>query len=434
MQRATAWVLTALAAALLVGHAGAAPAESPYSPKVAEVLAIRMAQVDAVNRLTDRVLSARLAGGKTVGAVLGHGSRGEIDLRVFLRTARRVGPPRVYSDAVAECDVHVPVDVLTQKVVALCGQDAGAPDVLALGDGAIDGYLGQSGSGRPVPGLPEEVIGRVMAAPPEVLPEMFPAGWERVTGTGRVLAVRAARVAAYEAMAVRLRAILLAPSESVGDLVGNASASQAAFEAYVRSLAVTGEPRLMPDRIAEVEVSAPLRGLIEVLKDIRRLRLPETSVTEEQLDRLSVRIKSDAITVAGRGMPPQEATRPAAAPLVAGGQALPDWATTVLLATGTARLSRDETDPNRARLLAARSAKVRALADLDNQVNQVILQDGVTVRSRAATDAVFRSDLEVFLDSARTVRYRATDEGRVWEVVLRLPLLRLYACSRRSKE
>jgi len=417
-------------AAAVVLAAACAAGGGEYTPEQAEMLAVRMAQVDAVERLTDMVLGAALPSGETVGEALGRGSPKEIALRVFLRSARMVGPARVYSDGVAEVDVQASADVVAAKVASLTGRASGRIPIDALPVGPIEGNLGASGRGGAPAGLSEEVVRRVASAPSADLPEMFPAGWRRVTAAGRVLAARAARVAAYEAMADRLKRILLGRSETVADLVGGSAAAEAAFDAYVRSLPAAGTPRFMPDGIAEVEVATPLARLVAVLKNIRRFRGPGTRQTEGAIDRLSVRIKSDRIAVTGRGMPPPETIRPASAPTVAGGEALPDWATDVLEAVGTAEVSADVPDARQNRLLAVRSAKVRALADLERQVNAVVLDGGTTVRQRAARDTVFRRDLETFLDSARTARCRSLRDGRAWEVVLRLPLLRLYEFSR----
>jgi len=430
MHRAIAPTLT-IVAVLLAVCAGFADAD--YTPRQTEALAIRAAQVGGLDRLTRMVLEAHVGPEETVAEALGAGSPKEIALRVFLRSARMVGPPRVYSDGVAEVDVEAPLDVVVAEVAALLGRRPETVGLEDLRERAIDGSLVTSGRGRAPPGVSQEVLERLDATPPEELPELFPAGWERVTATGRVLAIRAARVAAYRAMADRLRRILLGKTGSVGDLVQGVSAAESAFEAYVRSLPVTGPPRLMPDRIAEVEVSASLRGLIAVLKDIRRLRGAGSRWTDEQIDRLSVRVKSDCITVVGRGMPPPEEVRPAPAPTAAAGEALPDWATDVLEARGTARLSPEVPDGKEARLLAARSAKGRALAALRRKVDQMTLADGVTVRARAARDPTFRRDLETFLDSARTALCRPVEDGRAWEVTLRLPLLRLYEFSRHGR-
>ncbi len=427
MRRAIAVTLTTVA--VLVA-ARAAAADAAYTPAQREMLAIRAAHVAGLDRLTRRVLDARLGPEETVAQALGAGGPKEIALRVFLRSARMVGAPRLYSDGVAEVDVEAPLDAVVAKVVDLVGQ---RPERVGLEDlkrRAIDGLLSTSGRGRAPPGVSAEVLERLEAAPVEALVDMYPAGWERVTATGRVLAVRAARVAAYEAMVDRLKGILLGKTETVGDLVQGTSAAEAALEAYVRSRPVAGPPRLMPDGIAEVEVAAGVRRFIEVLKDIRRLRGQGSRWTDEQIDRLSVRVKSARITVVGRGMPPPEAIRPA--PTVAAGEALPDWAADVLEARGTARLSPAVPDGKRARLLAARSAKGRALATLRRKVDRLGLGNGTTVRARAARDATFRRDVETFLDSARTAVYRPVEDGRAWEVVLRLPLLRLYQFSRRG--
>jgi len=419
--------------AAVVLSAACAAGGGEYSAEQAQRLAVRMAQVDAVNRLTERVLAVALPSGETVREALGPGSRKDIALRVFLRSARMVGPPRVYSDGVAEVDVQAPVEVIAEKVAALSGRTPDQVPLASLCVGPIGANLSASGRGRAPEGLSAETVRRIASAPADELTEMYPAGWRRVTAASRVLAARSARVAAYEAMADRLKGLLLGRSETVADLVAGSAAAKAAFDAYVRSLPVAGPPRFMPDGIAEVEVATPLARLIAVLKRLRRIRGRDTGPSAERIDRLSVRIKSDRIAVTGRGMPPPEAVRPAPAPTVAGGEALPDWAAETLEAAGTAEISPDVSDARRNRLLAVRAAKVRALADLERQVNAVVLDGGTTVRQRAARDPVFRRDLETFLDSARPVRCRSLDEGRAWEVVLRLPLLRLYAFSRREE-
>jgi hypothetical protein len=427
MRRAT---VTMLAAAVLAPASAAAHAA--YTPQQAEMLAVRTAQVDAVNRLTEMVLGVELASGGTVREALGPGTRKEIALRVFLRSARMVGPARVYSDGVAEVDVQAAADVVAAEVAALTGRTPAEVPVASLIASPIEPNLSAVGRGTAPPGLSDEAVRRIASAPRDRLPEMYPAGWRRVTAAGRVLASREARLAAYEALSQRLKGVVLGRTETVAGLVDGLPATEAAFEVYVRSLPVPGPPRFMPDRIAEVEAAAPLAGLIEILKHLRRLRPGGTRLTDEGIDRLSVRIKSERIAVVGRGMPPPEEIRPESVPAAAGGAALPDWATEVLRATGTADLSRDVIEAIQNRVLAVRSAKVRALAALEEQVDAIVLEDGTTVRARAARDAVFRRDLETFLDSARTVRQRPLRDGRAWEVTLRLPLLRLYEFSRRE--
>src|SRR4030042_575230 len=104
----------------------------------------------------------------------------------------------------------------------------------------------------------------------------------------------------------------------------------------------------------------------------------------------------------GRGVPPPASVR-AARPEGPGPSApLPDWAAQALEATGAATLPDEIADRDRARVLAARSAKARALADLESRLNAVKLDDGRTVAERAAKDEVFRNDVTAFLGSART--------------------------------
>ena len=423
-------LVVALAAAAAFAAETAVPARG-YTADQARLLAIDVAHADGVNRLAEMALGARVSAVRTLGEALGFASDGEIALRVFLRSARVIGEPRVYSDGVAEVDAEIPIEAVIRKVHDL--YTPGEHETAAMDElryQAVDDMLRTSGTGRPPGGISDEVMRGVEAARPEDLPELFPAGWEGVTATGRVEAVRRARVRAYEAMGLRLRGLLLGQTETVDGLLGGVSAAEAMFDAFVRSLPVAGDPRMMPDRIAEVDVAAPVRDVIRVLKDVRRLRGSEVRLTEEQIDRLSVRLKTDRLAVTGRGMPPADAVHAADAPAVAGGAPLPDWATQVLEATGTARFSDDVADREEARVLAARAAKVRAGADLRQQVDALTLAEDLTVRQLAARDPAFARDVGTFLSSAHTRAHRATPDGKAWEVTLRLPLIRLYACYR----
>jgi hypothetical protein len=430
-----AGLLFATAAAFLglAAIAGAAtprpPAPAPPDEKV--TLAVRAAQVDALDHLADLVLTARLSAEKTIGQAVGPGSDGEIAIRVLLRSARMSAEPRVYSDGLAEVDLEIHSDEVARliRTLGLLG-DGKTSSPADLDYRTLEGCLRASGSGRAPLDIPPDLAKRAAAARPDDVPEMFPVGWGRVTPAGRVAAIREARVRAYDAMAALICDIPLAEADKIGVLAGQGTPGAKVFEAFVRSLPVAGEPRMMPDRIAEVEIAAPLCDVIRTLKEVRTLSEGPARWTADDIDRLSVRLKTDRLTVTGRGMPPPSEIRPVEARVVGGGRPLPDWATEVYEARATARFSDEVANPAEARVLAARSAKVRALADLEKQIDGVKLDDGRTVRQRAAKDEVFRRDVKTFLSSAKPALHRAADDGKGWEVVLRLPLVRLYEFSR----
>ena len=402
-----------------------------YTPEQEKLLVIRVAHADGYVRLADAILAAHLADDKTVASAITPAGDAEVALRTFLRSARLIGDPRIYSDGVAEVDLEISLESVVQKVGQLCGAAAAGPAALAdLRSQAVDGFLRASGRGRVPPDLMPGILAKVEAAKQDEPVEMFPAGWERVTGCGRIEAERRARVAAYAAMGDLIRGIQVSPTARVGELVAGSSAAEAALDVFIRGLPVTGPPRLMPDGIAEVDVAAAVRDLIKVLKDVRALAPGDPRWSDDAIDQLSVRLKTDRLVVTGHGMPSPEDVRPAES--LAGPPAAPppDWATEVLEARGVARLPDDVQDPAEARLLAARSAKVRAAADLARQLDARKLDDGRTVRDRAAKDDAFRRDLTTLLASARIVKYQPMEGGKQWEAVLRLPLMRLWEFSR----
>jgi hypothetical protein len=337
----------------------------------------------------------------------------------------------VYSDGVAEVDVEMPFDAIARKVAQLCGPKADGPQALAdLRLQVMDGYLRVEGRGRVPRDLAPEVLRKVEATRTDELVEMFPVGWERVTALGRFDAVRQARVRAYAAMSEAVRAIRLSPTRTIGDLTSSSPAADTLLDAYLRGLPVVGQPRMMPDRIAEVDMAALVRDLIKVLKDIRALAPADGNLTEDQIDQLSINLKTERLTATGYGMPPPDQIKPEESLPVAPGPTMPDWAGRVLEARGVANRPDDIEDLAEAKVLAARSAKARAMSDLQRQLDAVRMDEDRTVRDRAAKDEAFRRDIVALIASAKTVKHEEQAGGKQWEVVVRLPLVRLWEFSR----
>ena len=181
-------------------------------------------------------------------------------------------------------------------------------------------------------------------------------------------------------------------------------------------------------------MAVPVRDLIRVLKDVRAVIPTDSRWPEEQMEQLLVYLKTDRLVATGYGMPPPDQVRPEEALPEAPASPLPDWAAQVLESRGTAKPPEDIDDAAEAQLLAARAAKARAASDLERQLDAVRLEDGQTVRQRAAKDEVFRRDIRTLLESAKVAKHQAIADGKQWEVVLRLPLVRLWEFSRPCEE
>ncbi len=427
MRRAMAAAATGFA--VLV--AAACPCPGAYTQGEAAALGMRAAQADALRRLTDRILTARLPGGRSVGDALDPAGSEGIALRVALRSARVVGLPRTYSDGVTEVDVEIALADVQREVARLVGGDPAAPLFLAdLEAQAVGGVLRATGAGRPPDEVPEEVVRRVVRAPREAFPEAFPIGWEAVAPSGRIQAACDARIRAYQAITSRVRDLEVTAGATLGEQIKENYPAEVRLDTFLRSLPVRDRPRFMPDRIAEIEVAAPVANLIELLKGLRSLLPAEERWTDATLDQLSVRLKADHVPVVGRGMPASEFIREG--PGQERPPSAPEWVDRILEARGQADVPDDVEDAERTHVLAARAAETEAQNALAAQVNALRLTDELTVGGLAAKDETFARDRDTFLRSARIVHSQPLDAKR-WEVTLRLPLERLYVVSRRDR-
>ena len=427
MRSAGRWLVWVGLALTVAGTGPRASAEG-YTEAQRQALSFRAAQVDALDRLADRVASAHLSAERTVGQTLERGSDGWIALRLFLRSARLVGEPRYYSTGVTEVDLEIPLEAVLKTLSTLCARREGDPALDDLRARAVDGHLRVSGVGRVPQDLGPNVAARVVASLPETLPEMYPLGWATVQASGRLQAARDARIRAYKAMSARIRELRVTPSHTVSDLVGGSAAAEARLDVYLRSLAPAGRPRMMPDGLCEVTVAAPLRDLIAAIKEIQAMDLTGPKATEEEIDGLSIRLKTDRLAATGYGAPASTYVREGGGIETA---LLPDWAAAALETRGKSRPPEHIEDAKEARVLALRAAKATAMEKLAKRLDAVGLDDGRTVRERTTKDPVFQRDVKTLLQSAETVVSRPTDDGQ-WEVVVRLPLARLYEFSRRG--
>jgi hypothetical protein len=430
MSRIVIFLAAALVLAATVAAGPAATKTPEKGPDPSRLLALRVAQADGYQRLADRVLEEPLPDGKTVAAALGLGSDKEIALRMLLRSARMIGDPRVYSDGVTEVDLEISLDAVMQKLRELLGSP-GSPTVVPEGlpKRAFEGYLRVSGRGVAPQDLTADRIKKIVDTKPDEFAEMFPLGWQGVTAAGRVEAERRARIRAYAAMDAAVRGVRVGPGGTVADMVKDSPAAEGMLDAFVRGLPLAAPIRFMPDRVAEADVAAPVRDLIKLLRDIRAMAPDDPRWAGSNVDELSVQMKTDRLLATGRGMPPPLEVQ-SAETLADSPAPLPDWAATVLKAHARARQPEDMENEDRARLLAARSAKAMAMEDLSRQLDAVQLDDGRTVRVRASKDEVFRKDIVTLLSSAAIVESQPVAGSKQWEVSVRLPLVRLWEFSR----
>lgn len=419
MRGALRFVRLALGLALLAcaagvplrAQTGSAPAVSPEERARVERIALARAR----GELCRQVLDLPIRPGLTVGHWAARDAGLDRALRLWLRARPAYGAARSYSDGTCEVDVRLEPQELRRLLVRLLA-DFRPADGEAVSERDLEQaarhwttlWAGGSAS------LAER--GRTSK----------PHGWEDVTLEGIELARRAAAVDALRALLDTAGALKVTTARRLREFLDSSPQVRAAVqEAVAQAAQVRVECAL--DQVAVAEASLRVVELIRILTDVHRKHYRGDAFEPADFREMALLADRDQIEAAGLATPPQRE-------LMRGGYTLieydaPAWVEQSLEAPGRYR-PEGGTLPTEA--VRIEMARFEAIDRLRQQVEDLVIREGVTVAHLLGYHPELKDDVVTFLGGARLVGAPATQPDGSVEVRVQVRLQRLWEIVRRG--
>jgi hypothetical protein len=273
------------------------------------------------------------------------------------------------------------------------------------------------------PELPEgvaEQLGGSHAPQAPGTPPPIPDLWRKVAPQARLMAVEAARKDAQRKLAERLKGLRLTSRTTVRDFVTESDEIRADMAAFLVGAEQTQVFLHHNELIAEVTMRVPTSQVIETIKKMSAREYHNEDVKGFDVEKVVKTIVKKDFEATGMGVPPARFLKQAAE---VRGEELPDWATTVVEATG------EGTDPEfgtaQGRLKATRAAEMDARRKLAEQVAGMTIQSETMVSDFITQSDVVASELDaVIVDASITKTEVGADSVRV---TVSVPAIRVWS-------
>ena len=368
-----------------------------------EKLSVRgMALADARKRMFGQMFQVFVTPDNPLAKSIGRNRRCRSRLRLLIRTLSP-GPARMYSDGTCEVDLALPVSRLAEWLDWL----------------RTKGYekISSVAALKDMPELNRRKVLRVtgLAAETEQKGKVLPPLWQSMTSQQKQLARKTALADAKKQLLRRIGSARLTPELTVGAFLEKPS--------EILDLAPIVSERYDPDLICRVRLELPVLVLIDALK--RLSFTAKKGIRAERFEALAGRYGSSVIRVTGAGEP-GELTFPSARPPV--GPDAPEWASETMQAKGLGWPPKDVTKVSQRRYLAAKAARLDAVARLKQRVLRLSVIRGkekTTVGELLAKRQALVENLQTFLGSAYETDRRENKEQKV-TLTLELPLRRAW--------
>ena len=381
-----------------------------------KLLAARAARVDGIRKLAERIRGLFITSETTVKDFVAENDTIRTAMMAWLNGMKQIGKPKYMEDGTCEVTMqvkleeiiatlksfhksyykgnkikHVDFDQMTVtnkiKVLRETGMGAPRPDLeepeaIAIGESAVDSFTYLRGAAK--------------------------AYWlAHVTGRGRLMAVRAARVDALRRLGERIAGVFITSATTVRDFVAESDQTDMAMTAFIRGAREKSIFYHEAEMIVEVEMAVTLRELLISLKSWGAKHYKGNKVRTTQFDQLIVQARDKVIRETGMGVPPEKylkAVTVAIRQTVAIASHAPGWATRTVRATGSGAV--DNTNPNaaQAKLMAYRAAELDARRRLAEQLAGLMITSTTSVRNFVAENDQIETAMLTFQQGGHVVK------------------------------
>lgn len=373
----------------------------------------RVALGKARSEMLDAVRALPLTGDLNIGQWAGARVSTDRALRNWVRTRPAAGAGRIYSDNVCEVDLGVDPDAVCDALLSILATDGPGP-------AHVDERMVKAAARNWRPLWTTGV-----STPPEVKYPNRPAGWEDITSEGIELARAAATADAHASLLDEAGRLRVTAARRLREFIDSSEAVRAAMaEALIRESRVT--VAFDADQVATAMARIAMRDLLRVVTDVHASHYQGDTFAAADFREMLLVERRDALEATGMAVPPRRTVMRNPYALIE--KDVPEWAGRTLTATG--RYVPDEGEELDAAGLAA-AARVDAIDALRREVEKLVIQQNVTLAAFVSYHESLKSDIVLWLGSARLVGPPRSIEGGV-EVQAELRLRRLWEIVRRG--
>jgi hypothetical protein len=403
--------LLALTAGVCLAQGGASLSEQKKAQN--KLLAYRAARVDAIRKLAERIKGLHITSQTYVKDFVAENDQINTALDAFLTGVRETGEPKYADDGTCSLTMEVPLETVITTLKSMYsayykGDKIKINDFSEMTQTNDVKMLTETGNGAPRPEFTQNDAAAVPAGADvnsaEYLSGAAKAYWmAHVTGQGRLMAVRAARVEGMRKLAERIGGIQIASETLVRDFVAESDKIQGVTQFFLQG-AREGAIRYHENElIVEVEMEVTLQTVVANIRSYTEAHLKGDRVKLKQLDEYSQTVKNQVIREVGMGVPPEKYLKDVQMTQVtAAVQQFEKWPP-LIRAVGHAAMDTENENKVQAKLMAIRAAELDARRKLAEELDGLHITSNTTVRDFVAQSDDIRTSMMTFQQGGKVV-------------------------------
>lgn len=409
------WVVGATLLALTAGVCLAQGGSSLSEQKRAQnkLLAYRAARVDAIRKLAERIKGLHITSQTYVKDFVAENDQIRTALDAFLTGVREAGEPKYADDGTCSLTMEVPLETVITTLKSMYsayykGDKIKINDFSEMTQTNNVKMLTETGNGAPRPEFaqnePAAVPQGADVNSAEYLSGAAKAYWTaHVTGQGRLMAVRAARVEGMRRLAERIGGIRIASNTFVRDFVAESDSIKSATDYFLQGAREGAITYHTDELIVEVEMEVTLQTVVANIRSYTETHLKGDRVKLKQLDEYSETVKNQVIRETGMGVPPEKYLKDVQMTQVTQAvQQFEKWPPLVR-AVGHAAMDTENENKVQAKLMAIRAAELDARRKLAEELDGLHITSNTTVRDFVAQKDDIRTSMLTFQQGAKVV-------------------------------
>ena len=377
-----------------------------------KLMAERAARADAMRKIAERIRGLHITSETLVKDFVAENDQIQTSMTAFLSGMKEIGKPKHLEDGTCEVVMEVPLETVIvtlkewhdryYKGNKYKGTDF--EQMTVTNEIKMIREVGQGAQKEEDETIPCEPDGRFDASK---IPAKAMAFWKaHVTGQGRLMAERAARVDGMRRLAERINGVMITSDTNVKDFVAESDQIDVNMETFLQGARQSGIRYHDDELIVEVDMEVTLRTVYASLKSWSDVHYKGDKVKASSFEELITTAKDTVIKETGMGVPPERYLKDVSVEMsqsMSLAAKVPDWAGMTKRAVGNAAVDTATENAAQAKLMAYRGAELDARRKLAEEINGLIIGSSTSVQDFVAQNDEIQTDMMAFQAGAHVV-------------------------------